>query len=73
LHLENKIGSLQKGCDADMVVLDLKSTAMIEFRMKFCQSIDEVLAVQMTMADDRATKVTYVAGEVAYERDVMKL
>ncbi len=72
LHLENKIGSLQKGGDADMVVLDLKSTAMIEFRMKFCKSIDEMLAVQMTMADDRATKATYVAGEVAYERDAKK-
>jgi len=73
LHLENKIGSLQRGGDADMVVLDLKSTAMIEFRMKFCQSIDEVLAVQMTMADDRATKATYVAGHIAYEREAQKL
>ena len=73
LHLENKIGSLQKGGDADMVVLDLKSTPIIEFRMKFCQSIDEVLAVQMTMADDRATKATYVAGHIAYERDAQKL
>ena len=73
LHLENKIGSLQKGGDADMVVLDLKSTPIIEFRMKFCQSIDEVLAVQMTMADDRATKATYVAGHIAYEREAQKL
>jgi guanine deaminase len=68
LHLEHRIGSLQPGCEADMVVLDLKSTPMIDFRMQFTSSIDEVLAVQMTMADDRATLATYVAGEVAYAR-----
>ncbi len=68
LHLEEKIGSIAPGMEADLVVLDLKSTPLIEFRMKFCQSIDEVLAVQMTMADDRATKAVYVAGKLAFER-----
>jgi guanine deaminase len=70
LHLEDKIGSIAGGMEADLVVLDLKSTPLIDFRMKFCQSIEEVLAVQMTMADDRATLATYVAGERAYGRDV---
>jgi guanine deaminase len=68
LHLENTIGSLQKNCEADIVILDLKSTAMIDFRMQFCQSIDEILAVQMTMADDRATQAVYVAGELKYAK-----
>jgi guanine deaminase len=70
LHLEDKIGSIAPGMEADLVVLDLKSTPLIEFRMKFCQSIDEVLAVQMTMADDRATKAVYVGGKLAYERGI---
>ncbi|MEQ1519352.1 MAG: guanine deaminase, partial [Usitatibacteraceae bacterium] len=68
LHLEDKIGSIAPGLEADLVVLDLKSTPLIEFRMKFCKSIDEVLAVQMTMADDRATRAVYIAGELAFER-----
>ena len=68
LHLEDKIGCIAPGMEADLVVLDLKSTPLIEFRMKFCESIDEVLAVQMTMADDRATRAVYIAGERAYER-----
>ncbi|MEO8383869.1 MAG: guanine deaminase [Betaproteobacteria bacterium] len=68
LHLEDKIGSIAPGLEADLVVLDLKSTPLIDFRMKFCQSIDEVLAVQMTMADDRATRAVYVAGKLAFER-----
>ena len=69
LHLEDKIGSIAPGMEADLVVLDLKSTPLIEFRMKFCTSIDEVLAVQMTMADDRATRAVYVAGTLAFERE----
>ena len=73
LHLEDKIGSLAPGLEADLVVLDLKSTPLIEFRMKFCESIDEVLAVQMTMADDRATRAVYIAGERAYERGTSDL
>ena len=35
MHLENKIGSIAPGMEADLVVLDLKSTPLIEFRMKF--------------------------------------
>ena len=69
LHLADKIGSITPGLEADLVVLNLKSTPLIEFRMKFCNSIDEVLAVQMTMADDRATRAVYVAGELAYSRE----
>jgi len=67
LHLEDKIGSIAAGMEADLVVLDLKSTPLVEFRMKFCNSIEEVLAVQMTMADDRATRAVYVGGALAYE------
>ena len=69
LHLEDKIGSIAAGMEADLVVLGLKSTPLVEFRMKFCNSIEEVLAVQMTMADDRATRAVYVAGELVYERN----
>ncbi len=66
LHLDDKIGSIGVGMEADLVVLNLKSTPLVEFRMKFCNSIEEVLAVQMTMADDRATRAVYVAGKLAY-------
>ena len=69
LYLEDKIGSLEPGLDADLLVLDLKSTPLIEFRMKHCQDIHEALFVQMTMADDRATKAVYVGGRLAYSRN----
>jgi guanine deaminase len=54
--------------EADLVVLDLKSTPLIEYRMKYAESLDEALFVQMTLADDRAVRATYVAGKCVYAR-----
>src|SRR5690606_6289582 len=69
LYLDDKIGSIQAGLEADLLVLDLKSTPLIDFRMRHCRDIHEALFVQMTMADDRATKAVYVQGRLAYSRD----
>ncbi len=72
LYLEDKIGSIAAGFEADLVVLDLRSTPLIDFRMKDCRDIDEALFIQLVMGDDRATRATYVAGELRYERDAQK-
>jgi len=69
LYLEERIGSIAPGMEADLVVLDLKSTPIIEYRMRSCRDIEEALFVQMMMGDDRAVLATYVAGRVAYRRD----
>jgi guanine deaminase len=50
-------------------VLDLRSTPLIDFRMKQAKELAEQLFIQMTLADDRAVQATYVAGRLAYERD----
>jgi len=68
LHLEDRIGSVAPGMEADLVVLDLKSTPIIAYRMKYTDSLEEALFVQMTMADDRAIRATYVAGRRVYQR-----
>ena len=70
LYLEDRIGSLAPGMEADLIVLDLRSTPVIDFRMRACQSLEEALFVQMTLADDRAIESTYVAGSLAYRRTV---
>ena len=54
--------------EADVIVLDLKSTPIIEYRMRHCNDLEEALFVQMTMADDRAVRATYVAGKLVHER-----
>jgi guanine deaminase len=69
LYLDDKIGSIAPGLEADLVVLDLKSTPLIDFRMKHCRDVDEALFIQLIMGDDRATRATYVAGELRYDRD----
>ncbi|MFA6236340.1 MAG: guanine deaminase [Bacteriovorax sp.] len=68
LDLDDKIGSIRPGMEADLLVLDLKSTPLIDFRMKHCKTIEEALFIQMTMGDDRATKAVYVGGELAYSK-----
>ncbi len=62
LYLEDRIGSITAGMEADLIVLNLKSTPMIDFRMRRCESFEEALFVQMTMADSRAIADTIVGG-----------
>jgi guanine deaminase len=69
LDLEDTIGSLAPGCEADLVVLDLRSTPLIEFRMGSCRNLEEQLFVQLILGDERATRATYIAGEPRYQRD----
>ncbi|WP_310618429.1 guanine deaminase [Flexibacterium corallicola] len=66
--LDDKIGHLAPGMEADIVVLDLKSTPAIDFRMSFAKDFEEQLFILMTLGDDRATRATYVAGDVVYDR-----
>jgi guanine deaminase len=68
LYLEDTIGSVAQGMEADLVVLDLKSTPLIDFRMRHAENLDQVLSIQMTLADDRAVRATYVAGRKVYQR-----
>lgn len=68
IGLSDKIGSLKPGMEADLVVLDLKSTPLIDFRMSHCKDIEEALFIQMILGDDRATKAVFVNGELSYEK-----
>lgn len=65
LHLEHRIGSIAAGHDADIVVLDRHSTPLLKFRDSYCNSIEEVMFVLMTLADDRAVKAVYINGAPA--------
>ena len=56
------------GMEADLVVLDLKSTPLIDYRMRHCRDLEEALFIQMTMGDDRAVAATYVAGKLVHTR-----
>jgi guanine deaminase len=62
LYLDDKIGSIAVGMEADLAVLNLKSTPLIDFRMRHCASLEDALFVQLTMADDRAVLAVYIGG-----------
>jgi len=68
LYLDDRIGSLAPGMEADLLVMDLKSTPAIEFRLRSCESFEEMLFVQMTLGDDRAIRETWVAGVRVHQR-----
>jgi len=69
LDLDAAIGMLAPGREADLVVLDLRSTPLIDYRMRFAESLDDVLGVQLALGDDRAIRATYVNGRLAHDRD----
>jgi guanine deaminase len=68
MYIDDKVGSIAPGMEADLVVLDMKSTPIIKYRMQFAKDIHEALFVQMTLGDDRAVQATYVAGELVHSR-----
>ncbi len=69
LHLENTIGSLAPGYEADIAVLDLKPTRFASWRMKFADSVFDKLFVLMTLGLNNVNRATYVAGRKVYDRN----
>ncbi|MCP5085543.1 MAG: guanine deaminase [Rhodobacteraceae bacterium] len=63
LGLEDKIGTLNAGTEADVVVLDACATSAMALRMERVETLAEELFVLQIMGDDRAIAQTYVAGE----------
>jgi guanine deaminase len=65
LGLEDRIGAIKVGNEADLVVLDPKATPLLKFRTERANSIEELLFVLMTLGDDRTVKETWIAGAPA--------
>jgi guanine deaminase len=62
LRLDDRIGRLAPGMEADLVVLDLASTPAIAQRNARAGDIWEAIFPTIMMGDDRAVRATYVAG-----------
>ena len=62
LRLEDRIGRLEVGAEADFIVLDLKATELIARRTAAARTLSDVLRILMTLGDDRAVKATYILG-----------
>jgi guanine deaminase len=65
LSLSDRIGTLEAGSDADLVVLDAAATPAMALKMEVVTTLHEELFLLQTMGDDRAVTETYVAGKAA--------
>ena len=64
LGLAGKIGSLEVGMEADIIVLDATATPAMDHRMQNIHGdLSEELFLLMMMGDERCVKRTYIAGE----------
>ncbi|WP_338092940.1 guanine deaminase [Chromobacterium amazonense] len=68
LGIADKVGSIAPGMEADLAVLNLRSTPLLDFRMRYARDLSEALFIQMMLGDDRAVAATYVAGSRAYQQ-----
>ncbi len=62
LYLDDRIGNLQPGKDADFVVLDYQATPLIDYRLRQARTLEEKLFALTILGDDRAVKETFAAG-----------
>lgn len=65
LDLADKIGTLDAGTDADIVVLNAAATPAMRLRMETVTSLSEELFLLQTLGDDRSVVETYVAGKAS--------
>ena len=63
LRLEDRVGTLALGSEADLVVLDLASTPAIAQRAAQAEGIWEAIFPTIMMGDDRAIRAVWVGGQ----------
>jgi guanine deaminase len=68
LRIDDKVGNLAPGKEADFLVLDLAATPLMARRTKQAKTLAETLFVLSILADDRAVERTYLMGQLAHAR-----
>lgn len=62
LSLQDRIGTLEAGSDADITVLNSRATPIMDLRMETIETLAEELFLLQVLGDDRAVAEVYVAG-----------
>jgi len=68
LRLDDRIGSLETGKEADFIVLDPAATPLLARRIERAETLAERLFALMILGDDRAVHATYVLGRRVHTR-----
>lgn len=69
LYLDDNIGNLLPGKEADLTVLDFAAIPLLKHRAEIAKDFAERLFALMILGDDRAVAATYILGKPAYQRD----
>ena len=64
LRLDDRIGSLEAGKEADFIVLDSGGSNISARRAQTATSIDELLFALIFLGDDRHIAATYLQGQI---------
>lgn len=67
LHIDDRVGALEPGQEADFVVLDDAATPLLARRTAQADLATRLFALQI-LGDDRAIAATYIMGECAWSR-----
>ncbi len=67
LHIDDRVGALEPGQEADFVVLDDQATPLLARRTAQADLATRLFALQI-LGDDRAVAATYVIGQRAWSR-----
>ena len=68
LGLEQSIGNLSPGSDADFLILDPSTHEPLDRRLQTCNSISEEWFAYMMLGDERVVSETWIAGEKQFTR-----
>jgi guanine deaminase len=63
MSLDGRVGSIEAGKDADLVVLDARATPQMALRMETVETLANELFLLQTCGDDRAVVEAYVMGK----------
>ena len=69
LGIADKVGSIEVGKEADLVVLDTRASELQAYRRDQVSSVEEQLFLLSVLGDDRSIRATYIAGEIAHARE----
>ena len=69
MKLENCVGNLLPGMEADIIIINLCSTPLIQQRIEKAYDIWDILFAQIILADERAIRATYVDGKCVFNNN----
>ena len=72
LHIQDRVGALEPGQEADFILLDDAATPLLQRRTRGATLAEKLFALQI-LGDDRAIRRTYLLGRCAWDRDIDKL